>query len=827
MNELPGDTLAGNPDDALLERLVKLHTDGKSAEAIQQLDGEIAHRPLSPALYFIRGLLLQMENKQFDAIVEFNRALSLAPGMVSALVQRGWARARMNDLQGAMADTDQALALAPGYPSALLNKALLLIGAGQRDEGMRMLDDMVRASDNAGELLVIRAQLLIAEGETDEALSDLARVNELLPENPQAYLLRADILIRREDHEAALAEVDKAIEMGSAEVDLLLWRAILKQRLGDQVGTEEAFRAYAEKNPLRAAEALRLARVNLTPDTSHVTALMMEMQEHMLRNDGAAMEKVADQLLQLTPEDSRLYGIKAMAAFQRLDCDQGSAFVERMPPDQREALPIVGTWSACLVRQGKGEEALPLTTKLVAMAPKHREALYTHAEAQMINGRFEEAAVTARSLVALESATEDDRTVLIRALNYARKREDAARLTIDFIRQYGSENKQIIHVILEMASSLERDPTWPLAIELLSVFEPPHDKEDSYNYLMARGHMHKGEITKALAALARIKSIEASPAMVDGAFRELWDNPEFTATFDPATSRRKGYDRVYSQHVEDPGSLADAVELIENMGELGCRPEALAEMQRLIKIASLREDWSSGGVYVYLLAGRLQRETNDFDAAAKTYDESLKAITPLLTAELLLDYARVMVATGQHAKAVILADLALKRGITPFGKVIAHGLRAFAFEGLGDIKGRKEALDYLEAHWSDNLEAAMDALGLLHSYDGLVGIIVKAVTDPERSRHVLRHLNRPTGAPIATEYDRRIAAFVDRLRSDPRVLDAVAGVGRIKPPTYQATCPLTPQELAERPMRFQLEGTAAADSAATPKPPQRSISSGQ
>lgn len=813
MNQLPGDGLAGSDDDALLQRLIRLQAEGKSPAALRELDEQIIRRPLSPSLYYIRGVLLQIENRQFDAIVEFNRALSLEPGMLHALLQRGWARARMNDLLGAIADTDRALAMAPGYPPAMMNKSLLLIGSGSRDEGMTMLADLIRQSDRAGELLLIRAQLLITQGETDEAMADLTRAVALLPDHPQGYLLRAYILMARQESAPAIADLDKAIALGSPEPDLLLWRAGLKQRLGDNAGAQQDFQAYAVKNPLRAADVLRQARITLKPDAGRVTALGYELHEKFLRNDVEGAEKTADELLQLTPENSELFVFKAIAALRRGDCDQGAAYLEKLPARLQNSAAALGDHAACLIGQGRTEEAFPLTERVLLIAPNDPNFLRLRRYALFIGGRYEEALAVHDALAEQGAVTPADDVQRIGALNYARRREEAARLAIAYIRQHGSDEPQIMHVVGEMAYSLQREPTWPLAIELLDVFVPPQDQQDTFHYLVARGRMHRGDRTKALSTLTQIKATSHSRAMHDGEFRALWDDPEFKAAFDPVTAARSSFERLHAMHAAAPESLADAVNAITSLGLLGCRREALDQVRRLLKTAPRYERWGRDGEDAHLLAAKLQIDLGDQAGAAKTYDEGLASLPALKTPEVLLQYGFLLVATGQHAKAVILADLALQRGITPFGKVIAHAVRAFAFDGLGDVERRTEALDYLQAHWRDNLAAALQALGMLRSYDGIVAIITEAVDDPERGRNLLAALNRPTGVPTHTEFETRTAAFLERLKADPTVLKAIDKVGRIKPPAYQPTCQLSEKELAERPFQYPFETAPVTDAA--------------
>lgn len=812
MNEVPGGTLAGDPDEALFQRLMKLQSGGKFSDALEQIDEQIAHRPLSPSLYFVRGMLLQAEDRQFDAIVEFNRVLALDPGMLSALLQRGWARARMYDLQGALADTNHVLAIVPEHPAALLNKSLLLIGSGERDEGMSMLGDLISKSNQAGELLLVRAQLLLAEGETDAALSDLARITMLLPDDPRGYVLRANILIQREDP-TALADLDKAIELGSPEPDLLLWRVRLKQRQGDHVGAGEDFKAYAAKNPLGAAEAWKQARVNLKPDTARVTALSMELQEKILRSDGEGAENAADELLQLTPEDTRLFVVKAMAAFQRSECDQGAAYLKKAPAEVQNSVPVLRGHAICLMNQGKSAESLTLTTRMLEIMPNEPITMRLRGTALLQSDRYEEALDAANELISQGAATPDDETLRISALNYLRRREEAGRLAIDFVRRYGSEDRQIIHVVPEIVFSLQREPTWPLAIELLGMFKPHPTQQDTVNYLVARGQMHRGQTAEALATLVHIKSTGNSLPVVDGEFRALWENPEFKTVFDPLTSGRRSFERFYHQHLAAPESLVETVAAIAHLRALGCRQQALANALRLLETAPRYPEWNGGADDAYMLVATLLIQQGDLDGAARTFDQALAKIPGLQTTELLLDYASLLVSAGQYGKAIILSDLALQRGITPFGKVIAHRIRAFAFDGLNDAKGRTEALDYLEMHWRDNLVAALDPLGMLRSYDRLLAIIGEAAQDPVRGRYLLMSLNKVTGIPAHTEIDRRIDAFLERLKSDPKVLEAVDRVGRIKPLAYQATCLLSEQELGERPFRFPFETAPVAGEA--------------
>lgn len=817
---LADDRQGGDEDEALRKKLSDLEVQGKADDAVKLVDEEIARRPLSPSLYYFRGRLLQGQDKQSAAIAEFDRALSLSPDMPAALLQRGWAYGRLNQFDKATADNDRVLAMMPDLEPALINKALLLIATGKRDDGMKLFDTLVAQSQRPGELHVIRARLMLSAHDSEQALRDLAQATTLVPDNPDSYVLRASILMGRNQHADALSDINKALELGSPEPDLLLWRGVVRQRMGDQAGADADFRAYSEKNPLRAADVLRFMRAHPAPDTGALQLAQMALNESILRQDFAGAEKAADDLLQLDPADTKPFGVKAIAAYQRRNCDDALLFLGKAGSSVADSLDGLGLHAACLTLLGKPEEAIAYSTRMVAMAPGNAAVLRLHIGALLAAGRFAETLGALDTLAALGGTQPDDEGVRIAALNYTRRRDEAARLATSYISRYGSEDRTVGSVVPELVFSLQRDSTWPLADGLLAVFKPMPEQRDDMDYLAARSQMHAGETARALATLMGTRDANAANrAMSDGAFRPLWDTAPFMAAFDPALQPRRSFEKLYQQHKAAPANMTDTVDMLDSLADLGCRPQALAGVLKLIASAPRYEQWSTFAARPYMLAASILADEGDNEGAARQYDAGLAAVEPMISAELLLDYAVLMTLGGQPAKAIILTDLAMKRAMTPFGLVIAHAARAFAFHELGDKAGLDASIAYLDAHWTDNAGAVIEPLGMLKSYDHAVDMIEDAAGDPERGRHVLSYLNWVENVPARSPLEQRIMAFRAKLTADPRVLKAVARIGRMVRVPYQATCPLTDAELAAHPFVFPFE-TPAADQASPISPGQ-------
>ncbi len=155
-----------------------------------------------------RGNVLLDRGRLDEALKDFEAALSIAPGNVTARADRGVTRAWQGDFAAAEADFAAVDKVAP-------NNAIVWRGRGLAAEKQATFKPAADAYTRALTIepgnvfsLVGRARAKRALGDNDGALADLAAALVTAPKNPDAYLLRANILRSMNKPDAVIAEAD-------------------------------------------------------------------------------------------------------------------------------------------------------------------------------------------------------------------------------------------------------------------------------------------------------------------------------------------------------------------------------------------------------------------------------------------------------------------------------------------------------------------------------------------------------------------------------------------------------------------------------------------
>ena len=84
-----------------------------------------------------KGVLFAMNGIEDQAILEFTRAVELAPGLTDAYANRGRIYLQMSDGESALADLDTALSLEPESAELLLTRAQIHLILGNTRAGPR------------------------------------------------------------------------------------------------------------------------------------------------------------------------------------------------------------------------------------------------------------------------------------------------------------------------------------------------------------------------------------------------------------------------------------------------------------------------------------------------------------------------------------------------------------------------------------------------------------------------------------------------------------------------------------------------------------------
>lgn len=294
-----------------LKAQILQHT-GATAEAVRQLETELARNPDSASLRLTYARAL-VSAQRFDAARdEFRRLLAANPGDAELLYAVGLLSMQLDD--SADAEARYVEALEAGHPQPDLIRLQLGQIAEQRGEGVlaRKWFGEVTDERHHSEAMIRSARSLAREGSIDEARA-LLKAQQGSDEDMRRYLLAEAQLLREAGRaDEALAALDKALAATPDDVDLLYETAMLAERL----------------NHIDVMEA-RLRRViELEPEHAHAhNALGYSLADRGLRLDEA--EALIARAHELLPDDAFILDSLGWVRFRLGDAAGALAHLER------------------------------------------------------------------------------------------------------------------------------------------------------------------------------------------------------------------------------------------------------------------------------------------------------------------------------------------------------------------------------------------------------------------------------------------------------------------------------------------------------------------
>jgi tetratricopeptide (TPR) repeat protein len=192
------------------------------------------------AVYFNRGNAFSETGKSELAIADYDKALSLHPDFVDALLNRGAAKARHRDFDGAIADYSAVLKQQPNDRKTIINRAI--VRGNMHDYRGALADFGVAAqlapdsSDAFSGLCWIHAVSGLAP---NTGLNTCSRAVALRPEDSAVLGYRALLAFRLGDFDMAIVDYDQALAKNSNNATFLYGRGMAKLREGNPTGANE------------------------------------------------------------------------------------------------------------------------------------------------------------------------------------------------------------------------------------------------------------------------------------------------------------------------------------------------------------------------------------------------------------------------------------------------------------------------------------------------------------------------------------------------------------------------------------------------------------
>jgi tetratricopeptide (TPR) repeat protein len=174
-----------------------------------------------------------------------------------ALIDRGLAFFRANDLDRALEDSSAALALKPDDPIALNNRGQIHQHRKELDLAIADFDKAVAANPGAYATYANRSIAFRLKGDFIRALADAERCVELAPKFGGCYMARGLAREKLGEAERVLPDLSKAVELSPADVEAHAVRAVHLLATGDFSGAARDDDAVLKANPADVAALVR------------------------------------------------------------------------------------------------------------------------------------------------------------------------------------------------------------------------------------------------------------------------------------------------------------------------------------------------------------------------------------------------------------------------------------------------------------------------------------------------------------------------------------------------------------------------------------------
>ena len=182
---------------------------------------KIAKEYADSSKYFLtHGNLMDATSRTSEALADFDKAISLDPKNVEALVNRGAVYYKLHSYPLARADFESAIKLNPALPEALNNLGLIATNNQAWNEAIFYFDRILKFNPADPLALNNKGYVLIQTNALEEAKKLIERALDAQPENGYALRNMGLYYQKNNEPEKALNEMNKAIELAEP-VDLL------------------------------------------------------------------------------------------------------------------------------------------------------------------------------------------------------------------------------------------------------------------------------------------------------------------------------------------------------------------------------------------------------------------------------------------------------------------------------------------------------------------------------------------------------------------------------------------------------------------------------
>jgi len=272
----------------LAEYVTQRNAAGDPGSALNAAQQFVRHQPDSARGWYLLGTLHERTGQLRAADAAYERACTLEPTHVEALVHRAQLQRDWHEFTGARWLLDVALLYQPGHEQALDLLAQVLLDLDEVPQARRQLAQSLRARPRAADLWRLLAVAQQRRGRTRAARRSLARALALAPANIEALRMQGWL----------------ALDQGELRVAVDAVLRLLGHLPHDHAAQAQAALVLAHAGDLARAQALAEQAVAQAPDAAPAWRALSEVQLRQRRLVDA--EFAARQAIALAPGQADL-----------------------------------------------------------------------------------------------------------------------------------------------------------------------------------------------------------------------------------------------------------------------------------------------------------------------------------------------------------------------------------------------------------------------------------------------------------------------------------------------------------------------------------------
>jgi len=366
---------------------------GKSTNAIVEFERLLSLYPRVPELHY-EAAIAQVQNGAADAAVkQLDEALRLAPEYSEAVVLRAELKQRTGSPQEAVDSLFAFTRKRPDAARARLSLANAYAASGKPNEALAIYREFMRSDPLVPEFPFFAGAILLQQKKSDEARPLFEQALKLSPSYLQAAEQIVDIDLAKRDFPAAQRRVDEQLRLTTNAAGALMLQAKVCMARQDWPGAESALTSVLKAVPDAMLPYSLLAQVYLFSGDSKkavaqlrsaaernpndTTALMLLGVIHEAQKDYDSAKKAYEDVLKLSPNMAAALNNLAYILCENLNqVDQALPYATKAHELAPNDHGVTDTLGWIFYRRGEFARALPLLLESAEKLPQQAEVQY-------------------------------------------------------------------------------------------------------------------------------------------------------------------------------------------------------------------------------------------------------------------------------------------------------------------------------------------------------------------------------------------------------------------------------------------------------------------